>query len=108
VSRPVQQQAEFDAERVSGPWHGVFLGAYATELEGTFYGYVKLFAEMPEDFWSSPVVMKLGAGGHQCHAAAIDAAERKGMAAVEEMQQRNFSGLWGWLVARANRHIWRG
>lgn len=91
------------SERLSGPCHGVFIGAYATQLDGIFYGYARLFTDAPADFWSSPVAMKLSAGAFDSELEAIEAAERKGVAAAEERTRTEFTGLWAWLLGRTTR-----
>jgi hypothetical protein len=93
-------------ERISGPWHGAFVGAYTTELHGLFYGYVKLFAEEPADLWVDQFVMKLGAGGYVTESEALDAAEQRGIAALAELHERRNHGLWERLVARVTGHCW--
>jgi hypothetical protein len=87
-------------ERVSGPCDGVYVAAYATALDGVFYGYAKLFAGEPEDIWLQRPLLKLGTTGFQNPMDALHDAERRAKFAAAELLEPHFEGLWASLLSR--------
>jgi hypothetical protein len=89
------------SERTSGPWDGVYVAAYATALDGLFYGYAKLFANEPEDVWLQRPILKLGTRAFEDASDALHDAERRAKRAAAELLEPQFEGLWRTLLARA-------
>ena len=46
-------------ERISGPYHGVYLAAHAARFERGFYGYAKLCPLKPKDVWNCTALAKI-------------------------------------------------
>jgi hypothetical protein len=88
-------------ERTSGPWDGVYVAAYATELDGASYGYAKVFASEPEDVWLQRPLLKLGTRAFADASDALQDAERRAKGAAAELLATDFEGLWRTLMARA-------
>jgi hypothetical protein len=73
-------------ERLSGPWHDLYIAAYAAPFEGFFCGYSKLFEDAPDHPWIPGALVKIAAGMYTTPSDAIDAAESLGKSAA--------MGLW--------------
>jgi hypothetical protein len=73
-------------ERVSGPYKGYFIAAYAVDTGGQFVGYAKVCLEEPRNVWESAAVEKLAsASGCRSELEAVVAAERKAREAIGEL-----------------------
>lgn len=46
-------------ERISGPYHGVYLAAHSARFERGFYGYAKLCPVKPKDVWNCTAIAKV-------------------------------------------------
>jgi hypothetical protein len=92
------------AERVSGPCDGIYVAAYATALDGVFYGYAKLFASEPEDIWLQRPVLKIGTRGFNSASDALQDAERRAKLAAAELLEPHFEGLWASLLSPVRGH----
>lgn len=46
-------------ERISGPYHGVYLAAHSARFERGFYGYAKLCPVKPKDVWNCTAIAKI-------------------------------------------------
>lgn len=71
-------------ERISGPWAGIFIAAYTTELAGVFYGYAKLCELRPADVWSAVPVVKVASRGFADEQLALDSVERRARRVISE------------------------
>jgi hypothetical protein len=85
-------------ERVTGPWHGLFVAAYTTQFKDAFYGYCKLYASAPEDPFSEGPVLKLGTRAFSCEPDALQAAVRRGIGAAAEFAASRNPEYWANLV----------
>ena len=47
------------AERITGPYEGFFVAAYAVESSGAFHGYAKICAGRPKDVWDCTACDKI-------------------------------------------------
>ncbi|MBI2771484.1 MAG: hypothetical protein HYX47_17805 [Burkholderiales bacterium] len=70
-------------ERVSRPWQNWFVAAYTTAVDGSFYGYAKIFAGPPRDTWSSAALAKVGSAfGYANEEYALEEAECRALLAL--------------------------
>lgn len=88
-------------ERVTGPWHGLFVAAYTTQFNGAFYGYCKLYASAPADPFSEGPVLKLSTRSFNFEADALQAAVRRGIGAAAELGASRNPEYWANLVDAA-------
>ena len=72
-------------ERLSGPWAGIYVAAYTTQLRGVFYGYAKLCEAQPSDVWSAKAVAKVASRGFADENLALEAAERRAQRVIAAM-----------------------
>lgn len=92
-------------ERITGPWHGVYVAAYTTELEGLFYGYAKLCRAKPPDVWAVQTVLKLShRDSCTSETDALETIEARAVCAISELHSPAGRSLWGSLVARARQN----
>ena len=73
-------------ERISGPYKGHFIAAYAVPNGGAFVGYAKICADPPNSVWSAgPVERLASASGCRSELEAVIAAERKARQEIANM-----------------------
>lgn len=78
-------------ERVTGPWEGIYVAAYTTELDGHFYGYAKLCTSRPSDMWSVHVMLKITARrGYFFETDALEAVENLALRVIAKMRPPSF------------------
>lgn len=67
-------------ERVTGPFDGVYIAAYTTELDGLFFGYAKLCKARPANPWVAQTILKTTTpNGWTREVDALEAAENRAM-----------------------------
>lgn len=64
-------------ERVTGPYCGFFVAAYAVESGGSFYGYAKICRRKPHDVWGCAAFDKVTAPASASAEGAVLLAERR-------------------------------
>jgi hypothetical protein len=94
-----------DCECVVGPWHGLFIAAYVTELEGVFYGYAKIFEHQPQDPWCPDALMKVASPSCPCPAEALDTAGERAFGAIDDMLAGAQDYLWRQLAFRTAQRM---
>ena len=74
-------------EQISGPWDGIYIAAYTAELDGRFYGYVKLSVSKPSDVWTAQVMMKLTArASYREESEALEAVEKRALRVIANLR----------------------
>lgn len=89
-------------ERVTGPWSGIFVAAYTTELNGVFYGYARLCTIRPEDVWSVQSRLKMTARGHLDELKALEAVEARARRVIDAAQWTDSISSLAALMARVD------
>jgi hypothetical protein len=97
-----------DCECVLGPWRGLFVAGYVTDLAGVFYGYAKVFEHRPDDPWASDALLKVGTRECPCPAEALDRAVEQGLDAIDAMVAGAQGTLWRQLLLRAAQRVAAG
>lgn len=78
-------------ERITGPWDGIYVAAYTTELDGYFYGYAKLCTSQPWDMWNVHVMLKITAhSGYFFETEALEAVENLASRVIAKMRPPSF------------------
>lgn len=78
-------------ERVTGPWDGIYVAAYTTELDGYFYGYAKLCTSQPWDMWNVHVMLKITAhSGYFFETEALEAVENLASRVIAKTKPPSF------------------
>lgn len=73
----VEQQPWERLERISGPYAGFYVAAYAVECSGTFYGYAKICVIQPQDVWECMAFDKVTAPASTSPEVAVLLAEQR-------------------------------
>lgn len=94
-----------DCECVLGPWRGLFVAGYVTQLAGVFYGYAKLYERQPQSPWCADALMKVGSPGCPSPAEALDSAVERGLDVIEDMLTGARDALWKKLILRAAKRV---
>ncbi len=78
------------AERISGPFKGYYLAAYALPADDGFVGYVKISARRVRDIWTCSALVKVGSSAAGSPSDAIDRAEIVARQAISSWIQQGF------------------
>lgn len=73
----VEQQPWERLERISGPYAGFYVAAYAVECSGAFYGYAKICVVQPLDVWECIAFDKVTAPASTSPECAVLFAEQR-------------------------------
>jgi hypothetical protein len=93
-------------EKITGPWEGIYIAAYTTELEERFYGYARFFTVCPEDVWTAEARLKVTArGSYADEDAALRAVHDLALRWISEVQTAQSKGVWSRLIARVRRRL---
>jgi hypothetical protein len=91
-------------EQISGPWDGIYIAAYTAELDGRFYGYVKLSVSKPADVWTAQVMMKLTArASYREESEALEAVEKRALRVIANLRSTPDGGFWAALFAPSKK-----
>ena len=70
-------------ERITGPHHGFYIAAYASEIGASsegYLGYAKICRHRPESYWDANCLVKLcGEGLHGDPQHALEEAQQRAM-----------------------------
>jgi hypothetical protein len=64
-------------ERISGPFLGYYLAAYAIASDEGYLGFAKICPDKPQDVWTCSAFDKVGIGPRARHEDALGDAEAK-------------------------------
>lgn len=64
-------------ERITGPFLGHYLAAYAVPADAGYIGYAKICAHLPADVFHCTAMDKVGAQPRSTKSMALEAAEAK-------------------------------
>lgn len=64
-------------ERITGPFLGHYVAAYAVPTEAGYVGYAKICSERPADVWLCEAMDKVGCEPRHTISTAMEAVEKK-------------------------------
>jgi hypothetical protein len=71
--------------RISGPYRGYFVAAYATEAKGGFVGYGKPCIARPDTAWRPPTGADVTSSTYPSELQALVAAEHKVRLEIDQL-----------------------
>ena len=74
---PLGKHQVGNMERITGPFLGHYLAAYAVPAEAGYIGYAKICANLPTDVFRCAAMDKVGAQPRSTKSMALEAAEAK-------------------------------
>lgn len=78
------------SERISGPYHGYYVAAYAIPAEEGFFGYAKVFNSPVDDIWRCNAVLKVGGDFARSSESAVDQVELQARDTIRSAKQQGF------------------
>lgn len=79
-------QSQF--ERISGPYHGYYVAAYAIACEEGFLGYAKVCNGPVADIWGCDAISKVGCGLSSSPESAVDEVEIRARLTIRSSRQQ--------------------
>jgi hypothetical protein len=74
-------------ERISGPYHGYYVAAYAIASDDGILGFAKVCAGPVADVWSCEAISKVGCGISSSSENAVDEVEIRARDAIRFLRQ---------------------
>jgi len=78
------------SERISGPYHGYYVAAYAVPAEKGFVGYAKVCNAPVEDIWRCDAIRKVGCELAPSAQSAVDLVEIQARRTILSGRQQGF------------------
>jgi hypothetical protein len=78
------------SERISGPYHGYYVAAYAVPAAEGFFGYAKVCTAPVGDIWRCNAVCKVGCDLAPSAEAAVDQVEIQARDTIRSARQQGF------------------
>lgn len=80
------------SERISGPYHGYYIAAYAVPAKEGFFGYAKVCNEPLGDIWQCKAIRKVGCDLAPSAESAVDKVEIQARDMIRSARQQGL--LW--------------
>lgn len=72
-------------ERITGPFLGHYVAAYAVKTEAGYVGYAKICSEQPADVWQCNAMEKIGGRPASTWSTALKAVEEKAVLFLQQL-----------------------